>query len=46
MWLNLSNANGHKPAIKLRDTLEKKMTKDQIVEAQKMAKEWMEKHQK
>jgi len=40
MWLNISNARGHKPAIKLRDALEKKMTKDQISKAQEMAKNW------
>ena len=40
MWLNISNAKGFKPAGKLRDALEKKMTKDQISKAQEMSKNW------
>ena len=40
MWLNISNSKGHKPAIKLRDIIEKKMTKDQIAEAQELARNW------
>jgi TPR repeat protein len=40
MWFNISNSRGHKPAIKLRDIIEKKMTKDQIAEAQELARNW------
>jgi TPR repeat protein len=40
MWLNISNSKGHKQAIKLRDIIEKKMTKDQIAEAQELARNW------
>jgi hypothetical protein len=40
MWFNVSNSNGHKPAIKLRDIIEKKMSKQQVEEAQKLARNW------
>jgi TPR repeat protein len=39
-WLNLSNAQGDKEAGVLRDELAKRMTLDQIAEAQKLAREW------
>ena len=39
-WLNLSTAKGDKDAGTLRDELAKKMTPDQIAEAQKLAREW------
>jgi uncharacterized protein len=39
-WLNLSTAQGDKEAGSLRDELAKKMTLDQIAEAQKLAREW------
>ena len=40
MWVNLSAAQGHKKAVKARDILAKKMTPDQIAEAQRLAREW------
>ena len=39
-WLNLSTAQGDTDAGTLRDELAKKMTLDQIAEAQKLAREW------
>ena len=39
-WLNLSTARGDTDAGTLRDELAKKMTLDQIAEAQKLAREW------
>lgn len=42
-WLNLSTAQGDKDAGTLRDELAKKMTLDQIAEAQKLAREWIPK---
>ena len=44
MWLNLAAAQGHEKAIKLRDVVARLMTPDQIAEAQRLAKEWLEKH--
>ena len=44
MWYNLAAAQA--PALAGdRDELAKQMTPDQITEAQRMAREWMEKHQ-
>ena len=46
MWYNISVASGgayHNEFI--RDSFAKQMTLTQIAEAQKMAREWMEKHQ-
>ncbi len=41
MWLNLTAAQGTEKAIKDRNTLgEKLMTPDQLVEAQRLAREW------
>ncbi|MCH8347872.1 MAG: sel1 repeat family protein, partial [Proteobacteria bacterium] len=45
MWSNLAAANGHKEATENREILAEQMTLDQIAEAQKLAREWMEKHQ-
>ena len=45
MYFNLAGAGGHKRAIKNRGIVEKKMTPSQVAEAQKLAKEWMKKHQ-
>src|SRR2546428_14159598 len=39
-WLNLSAAQGDEDARIFRDELAKKMTLDQIAEAQKLAREW------
>lgn len=46
MWWNLAAAQGHKDAAKWRDDVAKVMTLEQIAEAQKLALEWMPKHQK
>jgi TPR repeat protein len=39
-WYTLGEANGDKKAAELRDALTKRMTPDQIAEAQKLAREW------
>jgi len=41
MWLNLSAAEGNTEASKLRDLISKKMTLDQIAEAQKLSSVWI-----
>ena len=46
MWLNLVAANGIDVGSKARDLVAKEMTSEQIAEAQKMAREWMEEHEK
>ena len=46
MWLNLAAAQGWGDAAKDRDIIAKRMTPAQIAEAQRMAREWLEKHQK
>ena len=46
MWFNIGSANGDEEARKNRDNAEKLMTATDISRAQKLAKEWMEKHQK
>ena len=45
MWLNLAAANGIDVGSKARDLVAKEMTSEQIAEAQKMAREWMEEHE-
>ena len=40
-WTNLAAARGFERARKVRDIVAKKMTPDQIVEAQKLAREWL-----
>ena len=44
MWFNLSASQNHKPAVKARDSIEKKMTRSQIAEAQKQAREFANKN--
>ncbi len=49
MWFNLSasratEAEGRDSAAKNRDELAAKMTPDQIAEAQRMAREWVQGH--
>jgi len=39
-WLNLAAAGGYRPAAALRDSLVLKMSKDQIGEGQRLAREW------
>ena len=45
MWSNLAAVKGHETARKNRDTVAKHMTPAQVAEAQRLAREWMEKHQ-
>jgi len=46
MWLNIARKNGIDDGSMDKDELEENMTPDQIAEAQKLAREWMEKHPK
>ncbi len=46
MWFNLAAAQGHENAQKKRDIAAGLMTPDQMTEAQRMAREWMAKHQR
>jgi len=46
MWVNLADAQGHVVAPKARDSIAKKMTHEQIAEAQRLACEWLAQHQK
>ena len=45
MWLNIAAASGHSDAAETRDLVADQMTSEDISKAQKMAREWMEKHQ-
>ena len=51
MWLNLT-AMGASPgedrnaAVRVRDIIEKRMSLAEVAEAQKLVREWWEKHQK
>jgi TPR repeat protein len=45
MWLNLAAARSFTGAATPRDIIALAMTPDQIAEAQRMAREWMTKHQ-
>ena len=40
MWFNLSGSNGDKDAVKNRDIIEKRMSKQQIEKAQELARNW------
>ena len=44
MWFIPAATQGYEDARKKRDAAASKMTPDQIAEAQRMAREWMEKH--
>ena len=44
MWLNIAVSNGNEKARKKRDITQKKMTTEQIAEAQKLAREYIEKN--
>ena len=46
MWVNLAGTQGHVGAAKARRIIEKKMTPEQIAEAQRLAREWLAIHQK
>lgn len=41
MWFNIAASQGHKKARAYLDKLTKKMSADQIAEAQKLAREWV-----
>ena len=41
MWFNLAAVNGDEDAIKNRDILAQDMTPTQLVEAQRLTREWM-----
>lgn len=45
-WFNIAAANGIERGRKTRDVIQNLMTLDQIAEAQKLAREWMEEHQR
>jgi len=45
MWLNLAAASGNEDAKTSRETVSKRMTAEQIAEAQKLSREWMQKNQ-
>ena len=45
LWFNIAAAQGDKTAQKGRDLIVSQMTPDQIAEAQRMAREWIAKHQ-
>ena len=44
MWYNLAAAQGDEGAPGLKDTLAQQMTREQIAEAQRMSREWLEAH--
>jgi TPR repeat protein len=44
MFFNIASLSGNDKAGKSRDKLSQKMTPEQVIEAQKMAKEWVKKH--
>jgi len=46
MWWNIAASQGHKAARRNRNVVERKMPPAQIAEAQRMAREWVEKRQK
>jgi len=45
LWFNVAATQGDAVAQQNRDFVASEMTPDQITEAQRMAREWMEKHQ-
>ena len=44
MWHNLAAAQGSENAQAAKDLLEEEMTPEQIAEAQRMSREWLEAH--
>ncbi len=44
MWFNLAAAQGDKEAATKRDIVAKPMIPDQIAKAERLAREWLEKH--
>ena len=45
-WFSIAGANEYENGDKVRGIIEKRMTQDQIVDAQALARKWMEKHGK
>ncbi len=46
MWLSLAAAQGYGNTVNNRDIIAKELTPAQIAEAERLAREWLEKHQK
>ncbi len=44
MWFNLSGAQEHVSAQESEDIIEQRMTREQITEAQRLSREWIETH--
>ena len=44
LWWDLSAAGGHEIAQARRDIIERRMTREQIAEAQRLSREWIEEH--
>ena len=44
MWYNLSAAQGNETARSNKDEIEQRMTREQIAEAQRLSREWIEAH--
>ncbi len=44
MWFNLSAAQGDETARNHKDIIEQRMTREQIAEAQRLSREWIEAH--
>jgi hypothetical protein len=44
MWWNLAVAQGYEDAQGNKDRLEQRMTREQIAEAQRLSREWLEAH--
>ena len=44
MWSNLAAAQGYGDAQEFKDAIEEDMTREQIAEAQRLSREWIEAH--
>jgi TPR repeat protein len=44
MWFNLAAAQGSADAANFRDEIAADMSPEQVAEAQRLAKEWLDKH--
>ncbi len=45
MWLNLAASQGNQDAAEARESLTKDMTREQVAEAQRLAREWKQRKQ-
>jgi|TARA_R110002124_G_C8677892_1_gene491821 TPR repeat protein len=45
MYFNIASAGGSDSARKNRDRVAEQMTREQVAEAQRLAREWMERHE-